>query len=112
MVINELAQSPRQHLRQRRVPLSLLVVVADGWDKRWTKSTWKQSDGSAGEFKWTAGKWYGDEKKDKGIQTNPDSKYFAIYSELKKPYTNEKKELVLQVSCICSCFGSCRRRMR
>jgi len=35
---------------------------------------------------------------DKGIQTGPDSKYFSIYSELKKPVTNDGKELVLQVS--------------
>lgn len=34
---------------------------------------------------------------DKGIQTGPDSKYFALYSELKKPFTNDNKELVLQV---------------
>jgi hypothetical protein len=34
---------------------------------------------------------------DKGIQTGPDSKYFALYSEMKKSYTNYGKELVLQV---------------
>lgn len=34
---------------------------------------------------------------DKGIQTGPDSKYFALYSEIKKPINNEGKELVLQV---------------
>jgi hypothetical protein len=33
---------------------------------------------------------------DKGVQTGPDSKYFALYSELKKPFTNDGKELVLQ----------------
>ena len=54
-------------------------------------------DGSAGEFKWTAGKWFGDAAAGKGIQTGPDSKYFALYSELKKPFTNDKKDLVLQV---------------
>ncbi|WIA17175.1 hypothetical protein OEZ85_014058 [Tetradesmus obliquus] len=69
-----------------------------GWDKRWQKSSWKESDGSAGKFTWTAGKWYGDEEADKGIQTGPDSKYFALYSELKKAYTNEDKELIVQFS--------------
>lgn len=34
---------------------------------------------------------------DKGIQTGPDSKYFALYTELKKAVNNEGKELVLQV---------------
>jgi calreticulin len=69
----------------------------DAWQKRWHKSSWKQSEGSAGDFKQTTGKWYGDAK-DKGIQTGPDSKYFALYSELKKPFTNDGKELVLQFS--------------
>jgi calreticulin len=119
-------------------------MCAGSWEQRWQKSSWKQSEGSAGEFKQTAGKWYGDEKgkhlvmmlfcyvagldvswtmllvqtqasiwqlkllcdrdcgcvvtycADKGIQTGPDSKYFALYSELKKPFTNDGKELVLQ----------------
>jgi hypothetical protein len=35
-------------------------MIADGWDKRWQKSSWKQKEGSAGEFKQTAGKWYGE----------------------------------------------------
>jgi hypothetical protein len=50
---------------------------------------------------------------DKGIQTGPDSKYFALYSELKKPVSNEGKDLVLQVCvcacvCVCVCVLSCR----
>lgn len=74
-----------------------------GWDKRWQKSSWKQKDGAAGEFKHTAGKWFGGKEEDaKGIQTGPDSKFFALYSELKKAYTNDKKDLVVQV---CACRG-------
>lgn len=67
------------------------------WEKRWLKSTWKEKDDAAGKFTLTAGKWYGDAEADKGIQTGPDSKFFAIYSEMKKPFTNAKKDLVLQV---------------
>eukprot|EP00877_Chromochloris_zofingiensis_P002101 jgi/Chrzof1/11892/Cz06g13230.t1 len=70
----------------------------DSWEKRWSKSTWKQSDGTAGEFKLTAGKWFGDEKEDLGIQTTPDSKFFAISSELKKTVDSKGKELILQFS--------------
>lgn len=40
----------------------VLAPFAGAWEKRWQKSSWKQSEGSAGEFKQTAGKWYGDEK--------------------------------------------------
>jgi hypothetical protein len=69
-----------------------------GWEKRWLKSTWKQKENAAGDWTWTAGRWYGDEKADHGIKTGPDSKFFAISAEMKKPFTNDRKELVLQVS--------------
>lgn len=79
--------------------LSLLPVPlpAASWEGRWKKSTWKKSEGSQGEFKLTAGKWYGDAEADKGIQTGPDSKYFATYAELTKTLDNTGKDLVLQV---------------
>lgn len=34
-----------------------LGAPAAGWEKRWTKSDWKKSDGTAGEWEWTAGDW-------------------------------------------------------
>lgn len=64
---------------------------------RWQKSSWKQADGTAGEFKLTAGKWYGDAEEDKGIQTGPDSKFFATYAEMAKAVDTTGKDLVLQV---------------
>ncbi|KIZ03137.1 Calreticulin Flags: Precursor [Monoraphidium neglectum] len=70
----------------------------DTWTSRWQKSSWKAKDGQAGEFTLSAGKWYGDAEADKGIKTGPDSKFFAISSELKKPFTNDKKDLVVQFS--------------
>lgn len=66
-----------------------------GWEKKWTPSTWKQSEGTAGEFTWTAGKWYNDEEADKGIQTGPDARFYAISAEM-EPFSNEGKDLVIQ----------------
>lgn len=42
----------------------------DGWQSRWVKSDWKKSEGKAGSFKHTAGKWAGDpdDKGNLGIQ--------------------------------------------
>jgi calreticulin len=40
---------------------------ADGWENRWVKSEWKKSEGAAGDWVHTAGKWHGDEN-DKGIR--------------------------------------------
>lgn len=73
-----------------------LSRTESGWDKKWVKSSWKQSEGTAGEFTWTAGKWYGDAEADKGIQTGPDARFFAIGAPFPKIST-EGKELVLQV---------------
>lgn len=38
----------------------------DGWQSRWVKSDWKRTEGKAGNFKHTAGKWSGDPD-DKGV---------------------------------------------
>lgn len=37
-----------------------LWLRADGWRDRWVVSDWKRSEGKAGTFKHTAGKWSGD----------------------------------------------------
>jgi len=70
----------------------------DTWESRWKKSSWKQADGQAGDFTLTAGKWYGDAEADKGIQTGPDSKYYAISAEMDETFDNTGKDLVLQFS--------------
>lgn len=70
----------------------------DSWQSRWKKSNWKVSDGNAGEFTLTAGKWFGDAEEDKGIQTGPDSKFFATYAEFDKAIDNKGKDLVIQFS--------------
>jgi len=94
-----------------KVALCLLALVAaaaattyytekfdDSYAKRWVVSSWKKSDGTAGEWKHTAGEWYGDAQADKGIQTGQDARFFAISSKLPKPFSNKGKDLVLQFS--------------
>jgi len=70
----------------------------DGWKSRWVVSSWKKSDGTAGEWKHTAGDWYGDADEDKGIQTTPDARFYAISSKFPKEFSNKGKDLVLQFS--------------
>lgn len=65
------------------------------------KSSWKQSDGTAGDWTHTAGKWYGDAEADKGIQTGPDARFYSISAPFPKIST-EGKELVLQVRLGCT----------
>lgn len=40
---------------------------------------------------------YGDQDKDKGIQTTPDAKFFAISAMLPEVFDNKERDLVIQV---------------
>jgi len=63
----------------------------DGWESRWVKSAWKDSEGAQGKWETAAGKW-GD---DKGIQTTEDSKFFGISAAFDS-FSNDGKELIVQ----------------
>ncbi|QCD88470.1 calreticulin [Vigna unguiculata] len=68
----------------------------DGWKSRWVLSDWKRSEGKAGTFKHTAGKWSGDPD-DKGLQTHNDAKHFAISAKIPQ-FSNKDRTLVVQYS--------------
>lgn len=68
-----------------------------GWKSRWTIPTAWKSESELGEWKWTAGEWYGSAE-DKGIQTSEDARFYGISSKLSEPFTNQDKDLVLQFS--------------
>jgi len=67
---------------------------ADGWESQWVESTYKGSE--AGKFKWTAGKFYSDAEKDKGIQTSTDARFYGLSAKFDKPFSNKDKTLVIQ----------------
>ncbi|KAL2507141.1 Calreticulin-3 [Forsythia ovata] len=68
----------------------------DGWTSRWVLSEWKRSEGKAGTFKHTAGKWAADSD-DKGIQTYKDAKHYAISAKIPE-FSNKNRTLVVQYS--------------
>jgi len=67
----------------------------DDWEKRWVKSEWKKSEGTDGKWALATGKWFKDEKEDKGIQTAEDSKFFGVSAAFDS-FSNEGKELIVQ----------------
>ena len=69
------------------------------WSERWTVSSdWKSKD-ELGEWKHTAGKYYGGSADDKGIQTSTDAKHYGLSAALTKPFnSSDKKDLVIQYS--------------
>ena len=99
-------------MRPALLALALLAVLAgvvsaevyfeerfadDSWSDRWVKSDWHVSDGTAGSFTRTAGKWYSDAEADAGVQTGPDARFYAMSADMGQTFTNEGKPLVLQV---------------
>merc|ERR1719504_596126 len=66
-----------------------------GWESRWTVSKWKESEGTAGKWVATAGKWFKDEAEDKGMQTAEDSKFYGISAAFDS-FSNADKELIVQ----------------
>ncbi|CAB9506083.1 Calreticulin [Seminavis robusta] len=67
----------------------------DGWSKRWTvPSKWKGKS-EMGDWKHTAGEWYGSEE-DKGIQTSKDARFYGISAPMAKTFTSDGNTLVIQ----------------
>eukprot|EP00448_Togula_jolla_P040925 CAMPEP_0170622362 /NCGR_PEP_ID=MMETSP0224-20130122/29089_1 /TAXON_ID=285029 /ORGANISM="Togula jolla, Strain CCCM 725" /LENGTH=392 /DNA_ID=CAMNT_0010948673 /DNA_START=68 /DNA_END=1246 /DNA_ORIENTATION=+ len=67
----------------------------EGWKDRWATSAWKESEGTAGKWVTTAGKWFSDEKEDIGLQTGEDSRFFGISASFDS-FSNEGKDLYIQ----------------
>lgn len=69
----------------------------ENWTGRWTQSTTWKPKHEMGEWKHTAGEFYGDAD-DKGIQTSQDARFYGLSAKLDKPFVSGDKPLVLQYS--------------
>ncbi|XP_018583880.2 calreticulin-like [Scleropages formosus] len=67
-------------------------VDGDAWKSRWVESKHKSD---YGDWKLSAGKFYGDAEKDKGLQTSQDARFYALSTRF-NPFSNEGKALVIQ----------------
>jgi len=65
------------------------------WEKRWVKSTSKESEGSQGKWEVSAGKFYNDAEADKGLRTTEDAKFYQISAEFPE-FSNKDKTLIVQ----------------
>ncbi|XP_036897756.1 calreticulin [Sturnira hondurensis] len=64
----------------------------DGWTSRWVESKHKSD---FGKFVLSAGKFYGDLEKDKGLQTSQDARFYALSARF-EPFSNRDQTLVVQ----------------
>lgn len=67
----------------------------DKWTSRWVES--KHKGDEAGEWKLSHGKFYGDEKKDVGLQTAQDARFYQLSAKFGE-FSNKGKKLVVQFS--------------
>ncbi|ESO92380.1 hypothetical protein LOTGIDRAFT_206609 [Lottia gigantea] len=65
----------------------------ESYTDNWVESTKKGAE--QGKFVWSAGKFYGDADKDKGIQTSQDARFYGLSAKFDK-FSNEGKSLVVQ----------------
>jgi len=61
----------------------------------WVVSKHKQSEGTAGEFGISAGKYFNDPEADKGLQTKQDARFYQISKEFKE-FSSRDKTLIFQ----------------
>lgn len=68
-----------------------------GWDDRWVQPTEWKSAAEMGKWKHTAGEWHAN-KRDKGIQTGQDAKFYGLSAPLDEEFDNAGKDLIIQYS--------------
>ena len=70
-------------------------ALSGSWRSRWVESVANIADGANGHFGWSAGKYYGDWKKQMGLMTTEDRKYYSISADMNKTISNEGKNLII-----------------
>ena len=58
-----------------------LFILLDSWSDRWVQSEHKDD---LGKFELSAGGFYGDAEKDKGIKTSQDAKFYGLSAKFDK----------------------------
>jgi len=64
----------------------------------WVASNAKSDEGKNGKFVLSAGKFFADADKDKGMQTSQDARFYFTSSKIEPEFSNEGKDLVVQFS--------------
>jgi calreticulin len=67
------------------------------WESRWVVSDWKTDVGEAGTWALSAGKYFTDETKERGLKTTQDARFYDI-SAAHKEFSNRGKSLYIQFS--------------
>jgi len=67
------------------------------WESRWVVSDWKRDKGEAGDWGLSAGKYFTDESKERGLKTLQDARFYDISSK-HEDFSNKGKTFIIQLS--------------
>lgn len=67
------------------------------WENRWVKSNAKASEGTAGTYELSHGKFYRDAEEDLGLKTAQDARFYQISASYPE-FSNKGKDLIIQYS--------------
>jgi len=67
------------------------------WESRWVVSDWKRDKGEAGDWGLSAGKYFTDETKERGLKTLQDARFYDISSK-HETFSNKGKTFIVQLS--------------
>jgi len=67
----------------------------DSWADRWVVSKHKEKEGTAGEWTHTAGKFFNDAEKDKGLKTSTDARFYQISAKMNDHSSNKGKDFIV-----------------
>jgi calreticulin len=83
-------------LAQAHVYFSEDFTDAD-WESRWVVST-SRSPSERGKFGLSAGKFFGDEEAERGLQSQEDARFYYASAAIPEEFSNKGKTLVVQFS--------------
>lgn len=67
-----------------------------GWEKNWARPDKVKRGVLLGKFRSSAGAYYADEKKQRGLETMDAHRYYLFYSNFTEPFDTRDKDLIIQ----------------
>lgn len=69
---------------------------APGWEKNWSRPEKIRPGLLLGKFRSSAGSYYADEKKQRGLETMDAHRYYLFYTNFSQPLDTREKDLIIQ----------------
>ena len=67
-----------------------------GWEKNWSRPEIVRRGVLLGKFRSSAGSYYADEKKQRGLETMDARRFYLFYSNFSQPFDTREKDLIVQ----------------